>query len=57
MTKLDEALDITPWRPLAIIGRQRGLRFSSNIAKADLADRLAQTLIEADNLSVTLMLY
>ncbi len=54
MTTLVEALTLTPWRLLAVIGRRRGVRFSSNVAKADLIDRLAQPLLEPYNLAAAL---
>jgi len=54
MTTLREALEGTPWRRLVTIGRRRGLRFSSNVLKADLVDRLVHTLLDPANLEAAL---
>lgn len=54
MTTLREALALTPWRLLLFICRRRGLRLSSNTPKAELVDRLAQTLAAPANLEAAL---
>jgi hypothetical protein len=56
MTTMREALEMTSWRTLRAIGRQRGLRLSSNIRKAELVDRLVQVLPNPDNLETALAL-
>lgn len=50
MTSLRETLEATSWRLLKLIGRQRGLRFGSNIHKADLIERIEANLAEPANL-------
>ena len=54
MSTLREAVEATSWRCLLVIGRRRGLHFSSNILKTDLVDRLIHTLSDPDNLSTAL---
>jgi hypothetical protein len=56
MTTLREALEMTSWRTLRAMGRQRGLRLSSNIHKAELVDRLVQVLPDPDNLDTAMAL-
>ena len=54
MTTLAQALSTASWRWLKVIGRQRGLRFASNISKATLLARLLEQVPDPAALAVCL---
>lgn len=56
MTTLREALNLTPRPLLLFMGRQRHLSYSSNLPKAELVHRLAQTLADPAHLQAALAL-
>ncbi len=54
MTTFQQALQAIPYHLVAIIGRQHGLRFDSNLSKSELIDKVAPALLDPDHLSQTL---